>query len=155
MLSVKTNKEVSDFKRDFMGGFGLKESAAIISGVFIGTIIMVAMILFTSIPMMFAPYIAMPFIGVPVLFSFYHKDGMGVIAHSKKVKEFKKGSACIYASTETAQNYNKCLIEKEKELENNSDDKFKKTLKKLIIIGIITAIIFVGAIVTLLIIKFK
>ena len=155
MLSVKTNKDVSEFKQDFMGGFGLKESISILIGAVIGTIIIIALILFSNLPMMICPYFAMPFVAIPIINAFYHKDGMGFMAHLKKTRRMNKGSAYIFRSTETTDNYNKYLNERKKEIENKSDDKFEKTIKKLIILGIITAIVLIGVIVTLLIIKFK
>lgn len=155
MLSVKTNKEVTEFKQDFMGGFGLKQSLAIIGGVIIGLLIMCSLFFFTKIPVVFVPYIAMPFIAIPVVSAFYNKDGMGFLAHRKKVKDFKKTKACIYISTETDENFNKCLAEQEKKTEANNDDAFQKTLKRVIILGIVTVVLIVGAIVTAVIIKLR
>ena len=155
MLSVETNKEITEFKRDFMGGFGFKQSMAIIGGVFIGVVIMLIIMLKTNIPTIAAPYIAMPFIAIPVVAAFYKKDGMGFLKHRKKVKEFNKTKACIYTSTENIEQYNKCLEEQEKEEKEKSEDSFAKTLKIVIIIGIIAATVIIGGIVTLLIIKFK
>ena len=155
MLSVKTNKEVTEFKQDFMGGFGFKQSMAIVGGVVIGLVIMCALFFFTKIPMIVVPYIAMPFIAIPVVSSFYNKDGMGFLAHQKKVKEFQKTKACIYISTETDENFNRCLAEQEKKTEANSDDAFKKMLRIVIILGIITVTLIVGAIVAVVIIKLR
>lgn len=116
MLSVKTNKEVTEFKSDFMGGFGFKQSMAILGGVAIGMIIMCSLIFFTHIPIVLAPYAALPFISIPILSAFYNKDGMGFLKHRKKVKEFKKMKACIYISTESDVSYTKCLMEQQKKL---------------------------------------
>ena len=99
MLSVETNKEITEFKRDFMGGFGFKESVAILGGVIIGVVIMLVLIFATGIPIFIAPYIAMPFIAIPIISAFYNKDGMGFLKHRKKVKEFNKTKACIGASS--------------------------------------------------------
>ncbi|MBO9144135.1 PrgI family protein [Agathobacter rectalis] len=155
MLSVKTNKEVTEFKSDFMGGFGFKQSMAILGGVAIGMIIMCSLIFFTHIPIVLAPYAALPFISIPILSAFYNKDGMGFLKHRKKVKEFKKMKACIYISTESDVSYTKCLMEQQKKAEKNSDDAFQKTLKKLIIIGIITAVLIIGGIIAIVVIKLR
>ena len=155
MLSVKTNKEVTEFKSDFMGGFGFKQSMAILGGVAIGMIIMCSLIFFTHIPIVLAPYAALPFISIPILSAFYNKDGMGFLKHRKKVKEFKKMKACIYISTESDVSYTKCLMEQQKKAEKNSDDAFQKTLKKLIIIGIITAVLIIGGIIAIFVIKLR
>ena len=155
MLSVKTNQEITEFKTDFMGGFGFKQSMAILGGVVIGVVIMCALFFFTKIPIIFVPYIALPFIAIPVVSAFYNKDGMGFLAHRKKVKDFKKTKACIYISTESDENFNKCLLEQEKKAEVNSDDGFKKTMRRLIIIGIITGVLIVGAIIAVVIIKLR
>lgn len=155
MLSVETNKEITEFKRDFMGGFGFKESVAILGGVIIGVVIMLVLIFATGIPIFIAPYIAMPFIAIPIISAFYNKDGMGFLKHRKKVKEFNKTKACIYVSTENIEKYNRCLLEQEKQLKAKSDDAFARTLKIIIVIGIIAAIAIIGGIATLLIIKFK
>lgn len=155
MLSVKTNKEITEFKKDFMGGFGFKQSIAILGGVIIGVVIMCALFFFTKIPIIIVPYIAMPFIAIPVVSAFYNKDGMGFMAHRKKVKEFKQTKACIYISTESDENFNKCLLEQEKKKEVNSDDGFKKTMKKLIIVGIITGVLILGLIMAVVIIKLR
>lgn len=155
MLSVKTNKEVTEFKSDFMGGFGFKQSMAILGGVAIGMIIMCSLIFFTHIPIVLAPYAALPFISIPILSAFYNKDGMGFLKHRKKVKEFKKMKACIYISTESDVSYIKCLMEQQKKAEKNSDDVFQKTLKKLIIIGIITAVLIIGGIIAIVVIKLR
>lgn len=155
MLSVKTNKEFTDFTKDFMGGFGFKQSISIIAGVLIGMVIMCVLILFTSIPTLFAPYFAMPFIAIPIVSAFYKKDGMGFLAHRKKVKEFKKSKACIYISTESESTFNQCLLEQEKKDEKNSDDNFNKFMKKMIIIGIVAAVLVVGAIITIVVVKLK
>lgn len=155
MLSVKTNKEVTEFKSDFMGGFGFKQSMAILGGVAIGMIIMCSLIFFTHIPIVLAPYAALPFISIPILSAFYNKDGMGFLKHRKKVKEFKKMKACIYISTESDVSYTKCLMEHQKKAEKNSDDVFQKTLKKLIIIGIITAVLIIGGIIAIVVIKLR
>jgi hypothetical protein len=155
MLSVKTNKEVTEFKSDFMGGFGFKQSMAILGGVAIGMIIMCSLIFFTHIPIVLAPYAALPFIAIPILSAFYNKDGMGFLKHRKKVKEFKKMKACIYISTESDVSYTKCLMEQQKKAEKNSDDVFQKTLKKLIIIGIITAVLIIGGIIAIVVIKLR
>lgn len=155
MLSVKTNKEVTEFKSDFMGGFGFKQSMAILGGVAIGMIIMCSLIFFTHIPIVLAPYAALPFISIPILSAFYNKDGMGFLKHRKKVKEFKKMKACIYISTESDVSYTKCLMEQQKKVEKNSDDAFQKTLKKLIIIGIITAVLIIGGIIAIVVIKLR
>lgn len=155
MLTVKTNKEVTEFKSDFMGGFGFKQSMAILGGVAIGMIIMCSLIFFTHIPIVLAPYAALPFISIPILSAFYNKDGMGFLKHRKKVKEFKKMKACIYISTESDVSYTKCLMEQQKKAEKNSDDAFQKTLKKLIIIGIITAVLIIGGIIAIVVIKLR
>lgn len=155
MLSVKINKEVTEFKSDFMGGFGFKQSMAILGGVAIGMIIMCSLIFFTHIPIVLAPYAALPFISIPILSAFYNKDGMGFLKHRKKVKEFKKMKACIYISTESDVSYTKCLMEQQKKAEKNSDDAFQKTLKKLIIIGIITAVLIIGGIIAIVVIKLR
>ena len=155
MLSVKTNKEITEFKQDFIGGFGLKQSLAVIGGAIIGVIIMCALFFFTKIPMVVVPYIAMPFIAIPVVSAFYNKDGMGFLAHRKKVKEFQKTKACIYISTETDGNFTRCLEEQEKKTEADSDDAFQKTLKKIIILGIITVVLIIGVIVAVVIIKLR
>lgn len=155
MLSVKTNKEVTEFKSDFMGGFGFKQSMAILGGVAIGMIIMCSLIFFTHIPIVLAPYAALPFISIPILSAFYNKDGVGFLKHRKKVKEFKKMKACIYISTESDVSYTKCLMEQQKKAEKNSDDAFQKTLKKLIIIGIITAVLIIGGIIAIVVIKLR
>lgn len=155
MLSVKTNKEVTEFKSDFMGGFGFKQSMAILGGVAVGMIIMCSLIFFTHIPIVLAPYAALPFISIPILSAFYNKDGMGFLKHRKKVKEFKKMKACIYISTESDVSYTKCLMEQQKKAEKNSDDAFQKTLKKLIIIGIITAVLIIGGIIAIVVIKLR
>lgn len=155
MLSVKTNKEVTEFKSDFMGGFGFEQSMAILGGVAIGMIIMCSLIFFTHIPIVLAPYAALPFIAIPILSAFYNKDGMGFLKHRKKVKEFKKMKACIYISTESDVSYTKCLMEQQKKAEKNSDDVFQKTLKKLIIIGIITAVLIIGGIIAIVVIKLR
>ena len=155
MLSVKTNKEVTEFKSDFMGGFGFKQSMAILGGVAIGMIIMCSLIFFTHIPIVLAPYAALPFISIPILSAFYNKDGMGFLKHRKKVMEFKKMKACIYISTESDVSYTKCLMEQQKKAEKNSDDVFQKTLKKLIIIGIITAVLIIGGIIAIVVIKLR
>lgn len=155
MLSVKTNKEVTEFKSDFMGGFGFKQSMAILGGVAIGMIIMCSLIFFTHIPIVLAPYAALPFIAIPILSAFYNKDGMGFLKHRKKVKEFKKMKACIYISTESDVSYTKCLMEQQKKAGKNSDDVFQKTLKKLIIIGIITAVLIIGGIIAIVVIKLR
>lgn len=155
MLSVKTNKEVTEFKSDFMGGFGFKQSMAILGGVAIGMIIMCSLIFFTHIPIVLAPYAALPFISIPILSAFYNKDGMGFLKHRKKVKELKKMKACIYISTESDVSYTKCLMEQQKKAEKNSDDVFQKTLKKLIIIGIITAVLIIGGIIAIVVIKLR
>lgn len=155
MLSVKSNKEVSEFKSDFMGGFGFKQSMAILGGVAIGMIIMCSLVFFTHIPIILAPYIALPFIASPIISAFYNKDGMGFLAHRKKLKEFRKTKACIYISTESDMNFTKCLMEQQKKEEKNSDDSFKKTLRTLIIIGIITAILIIGGIITIVVIKLR
>lgn len=155
MLSVKTNKEVTEFKSDFMGGFGFKQSMAILGGVAIGMIIMCSLIFFTHIPIVLAPYAALPFISIPILSAFYNKDGMGFLKHRKKVKEFEKMKACIYISTESDVSYTKCLMEQQKKAEKNSDDVFQKTLKKLIIIGIITAVLIIGGIIAIVVIKLR
>lgn len=155
MLSVKTNKEFTEFTKDFMGGFGFKQSISIIAGVFIGVVIMCVLILFTGVPTLIAPYLAMPFIAIPIVSAFYNKDGMGFLAHRKKVKEFKKSKACIYISTESESNFNKCLLEQNKKEEENSDDNFNKFMKKMIIIGIIAAVLIVGGIITIVVIKLR
>lgn len=155
MLTVKTNKEVTEFKSDFMGGFGFKQSMAILGGAAIGMIIMCSLIFFTHIPIVLAPYAALPFISIPILSAFYNKDGMGFLKHRKKVKEFKKMKACIYISTESDVSYTKCLMEQQKKAEKISDDAFQKTLKKLIIIGIITAVLIIGGIIAIVVIKLR
>ena len=128
---------------------------AILGGVAIGMIIMCSLIFFTHIPIVLAPYAALPFISIPILSAFYNKDGMGFLKHRKKVKEFKKMKACIYISTESDVSYTKCLMEQQKKAEKNSDDAFQKTLKKLIIIGIITAVLIIGGIIAIVVIKLR
>ena len=93
MLSVKTNKEITEFKSDFMGGFGFKQSVAILGGVIIGVVIICVLCFFTKVPVFIAPYIALPFVAIPVVSAFYNKDGMGFLAHRKKIKEFQKTKA--------------------------------------------------------------
>lgn len=155
MLSVKTNKEVTEFKSDFMGGMGFKQSMAVIGGVLIGIVIMCSLVFFTPMPIIFTPYVALPFIAVPVLSAFYHKDGMGFWEHRKKVKEFRRMKACIYVSTESDVNFMNCLKEQQKKKVKNSDDAFKKTLRTIIILGIIFAVLIVGGIIAIVIIKLK
>ena len=46
-------------------------------------------------------------------------------------------------------------MEQQKKAEKNSDDVFQKTLKKLIIIGIITAVLIIGGIIAIVVIKLR
>lgn len=144
MLSVKTNRDIEQYKSDVAGGFDIKETLFIALGVVIGIVIMLLLSFFTNIPLLFIPYIAAPFVMIPIVSCFYNKDGMGFLQHRKKINEMQKGSPVPYRSTENAENYEKYLVMATEETEKNSDEAFDKTLKKLKIGAIIFAIALVG-----------
>ena len=106
MLSVKTNKNILNFKASYIGGFDLIQSAGLVVSFIVGGGLMFTLLMFTSLPDMLATIIPMPIIILPLTLSFYKKDGMGFIKHNKVTRQFKKMQPCTYSSTENFDAYN-------------------------------------------------
>lgn len=106
MLSVKTNKNILNFKASYIGGFDLLQSAGLVVSFIAGGGLMFTLLMFTELPDMLATIIPMPIIILPLTLSFYKKDGMGFIKYVRVTRQFKKMQPCTYSSTENFDAYN-------------------------------------------------
>jgi hypothetical protein len=130
MLSVKTNRDISEFKSDFAGGFDLREFSAIAAAVLLGSGFMVVLALCTPVPMVLCPYLALPVIAVPILVVFFNKNGMNLKEFRRQTQNFKKGFRLGYSSTESRN-----VTENVRAV--TGGDEFDKTLKKVKVAGIV------------------
>lgn len=119
MIGVSANKNIDKYKKDFMGGFSIKETGAIALGLFIG-IIVILLLIKVGFPVVLCPYIAVPFIAAPIIPKFYKKDGMGLFEHRKKISEMKKATILSYISTENTKRYEEYLVAENIKKENVS-----------------------------------
>ena len=148
MLSVKTNRSIEDFKSDVVGGFNLKETVTIVVCVFVYTIVMMLLILFSPMPKILCPYVPFPLIVYPIARTFFTKNGMGIKEFRAKTKAFKGGEILPYKSTENPDNY--INIAKE----SNGEDSFDKTLRRIKIIAAIGIPVLIAAIILVVVLKF-
>lgn len=147
MLSVKTNRSIEDFKSDVVGGFDLKETVTIVVCVFVYTIVMMLLILFSPMPKILCPYVPFPLIVYPIARTFFKKNGMGIKEFRAKTKAFKGGEILPYKSTENPYNY--INIAKE-----SNEDSFDKTLRRIKIIAAIGIPVLIAAIILVVVLKF-
>lgn len=147
MLSVKTNRSIEDFKSDVVGGFDLKETVTIVVCVFVYTIVMMLLILFSPMPKILCPYVPFPLIVYPIARTFFKKNGMGIKEFRAKTKAFKGGEILPYKSTENPDNY--INIAKE-----SNEDSFDKTLRRIKIIAAIGIPVLIAAIILVVVLKF-
>lgn len=155
MLSVKTNKNINNFKSSVLGGFDIKESIAIILSTILGVGLILVLMIFTNFPKILIVYIPMPIIILPLVYTFYKKDGMTFFQHKKVESLFKKSGPMEYISTESPERYKKYL--EKVEIENkdmNDEKKFKRTVKIVSILGGIFFIAIISLIV-FIIMKYK
>lgn len=155
MLSVKTNKNINNFKSSVLGGFDIKESIAIILSTILGVGLILVLMIFTNFPKILIVYIPMPIIILPLVYTFYKKDGMTFFQHKKVESSFKKSGPMEYMSTESPERYKKYL--EKVEIENkdmNDEKKFKRTVKIVSILGGIFFIAIISLIV-FIIMKYK
>lgn len=75
MISVKVSKNVDDYKENVIGTMDMKKTLAVVKGVGIGAVIMMALSLI-HVPMIIAGYATVPVIGIFIYRGFYEKDGM-------------------------------------------------------------------------------
>lgn len=122
MLSVKTNKNILNFKASYIGGFDLIQSAGLVVSFVVGGGLMFTLLMFTTLPDMLATIIPMPIIILPLTISFYKKDGMGFLKYVRVTRQFKKMQPCTYSSTENFDAY--------KEMEKLLEKKSKKEVKR-------------------------
>lgn len=147
MLSVNTNRSIEDFKSDVAGGFNLKETVTIVVCVFVYTIVMMLLILFSPMPKILCPYVPFPLIVYPIARTFFKKNGMGIKEFRAKTKAFKGGEILPYKSTENPDNY--INIAKE-----SNEDSFDKTLRRIKIIAAIGIPVLIAAIILVVVLKF-
>jgi hypothetical protein len=151
MISVKTNRNIEDFKSDVAGGFDLKETVCIGGCVFVYAGIMLVLMLATPVPKVLCPYIPIPFVAYPIMRVFFKKNGMNIRDYKEKTKKFKEGRILTYKSTENPANYNN-FVKKAEEL--SDEDLFDKTLKNIKKIGIIAGVVIFVIIVAIIVLKF-
>ena len=150
MLSVKTNRNIEDFKSDVAGGFDLKETLTIGGSVVIYSVIIMVLILYSPIPKMLCIYIPLPLIVSPIAITFFKKRGMGIKEFRTKTKAFKNGKILTYLSTENTENY----MNVKKIAKQDDEDSFDKAWRKIKVIGAIVAITVIIAIITIVIFRF-
>lgn len=151
MISVKTNRNIENFKSDVAGGFDFKETVCIGGCVFVYAGIMLVLMLATPVPKVLCPYIPIPFVAYPIMRVFFKKNGMNIKDYKEKTKMFKESGILPYKSTENPDNYNN-LVKKAEELSDG--DSFDKTLKKIKEIGIIAGVVIFVIIVVAIVLKF-
>lgn len=150
MISVKTNRNIEDFKSDVAGGFDFKETVCISGCMIVYVGIMLTIMLATPVPKVLCPYIPVPFVAYPIMRVFFKKNGMNAKEYKEKTKRFKASGILPYKSTENPDNYNNYV----KKTELSNDDSFDKTLKMVKKVGIVAGIIFVLIVAGIIVIKF-
>ena len=153
MLSVISTKDISNYKSDIVGGFDLKETISIGIGLVIGVIIIVICNVVLGITIALCPYIAAPFVAIPIINQFYNKNGMNFFEAKKREREHKVASCLPYDSSENARNYMKYYVSAKAKNSANGEDEFTLMIKKIKRLGIIFAITFVVLIIAAVVIK--
>lgn len=152
MIAVNANKNIDNYKKEFIAGFSLKEALSVFLGIVVGVIV-ITLLIMAGLPVMMCPYIAIPFIALPIVPKFYRKNNMSLGNNRKKMAEIKKGVILKSVSTENRAYYESFLeMETAKE---KQEDIFKKKMKKLLIAGAVFITVLVAVIVTVVIIKLK
>lgn len=148
MLSVKTNRNIEDFKSDVVGGFDFKETVTIVSCIILYSVIMMFLILYSPVPKMLCPYVPFPLMVYPIAKTFFKKNGMGIKEFRTKTKAFTGGEILPYKSTENINNYTNIVKE------SNCEDPFDKTLRRIKIISAISIPLLISTIILLVVLKF-
>lgn len=152
MISVKTNRNIMDFKANIAGGFDLKETISIVVGLVIGVGIMCVLMFTTNIPTIILPYICMPFIALPIAKGFFKKNGMGLSEYKKKTAEYRKCCPAEYISTETPEAFSKYFLEDG--TVKKDDDGFDKLMEKIKFYSVILLGVIILAIVAIVLYMF-
>lgn len=151
MLSVVSTKNIENYKSDFIGGFNLKEFAAIFVGAVLGIGIILVCAFVLNVPIMFCPYLAAPFVGTPIIFKFYKKNGMSYTEAKKREKIHKSAKMNTYYSTENASVYMNYYNNSPLSTGITAEDEFEQTLKKLKKVALISVIVIILSIVAIVV----
>lgn len=154
MLSVVSTKDISNYKSDIVGGFDLKETISIGIGLVIGLVVILTCAFVFGVPMSFCPYLAAPFIAVPIINQFYKKNGMNFFEAKKRERQHKAARSLPYSSSENASNYMKYYLASTEKKNVEGEDEFDLMVKKLKKVGIIFAIVLIVMILATILIKF-
>lgn len=152
MIAVNANKNIDNYKKEFIAGFSLKETLSIFVGLIIG-IVIITLLVMAGIPVIMCPYIAIPFIAIPIIPKFYRKNNMNFNSNRKRMAEIKKAKILKAISTEN-RNYYESFLEKEIDKKTQDED-FNKKIKKLFIAGIFFVVALITLLVTVIVIKTK
>ena len=153
MLSVISTKDISNYKTDVVGGFDLKETISIGIGLVIGIVIFFICFFGFRLPIFICPYIAAPFVAVPIINQFYTKNGMNFFEAKKRERQYKVATCLPYESSENASNYMKYYLATTAKQNASGEDEFDLMVKKLKKMGILSAIIFIVMIVAAIVLK--
>lgn len=155
MLSVESTKNIDDYKSDFVAGFDIKETFSIAIGLVIGVAVIILCDQVLHVPILFCPYIAAPFIVIPIVNKFYKKNGMNFFEAKKREKKQRDAVGLSSVSTESAKTYLKYYkaetVKADKEASKEED--FEKQLKKLKKIAIISGLAILVTIILLVLLK--
>lgn len=139
MLQVTSTKNIENYKTDVAGGFDLKEvfHIAISTSMGIAIILICSMVL--HVPMLLCPYIAAPFVAVPILRKFGKKNGMSLGEAKRREREYCSAKALPYVSSENASNYMRYMTKES--AKKNVDEEFDEMVKKLKLLAVIFLVI--------------
>lgn len=150
-MQIPMAKKVEDFKESVIMGFPLRQSLCIIGGM----CIMAAVIAFLSgvmkINILIGVYAGIPFTLPVIMSGFTGADGMTGIDRFRKRRVVKAYGKPLMYGTGINEKY---ILALQKETEKSQEDSFDKTIKKLVITGIITLLILIVSVI-LIICKFK
>lgn len=150
-LSIDTCHDIEKYEESVVAGLNAKKTIYVIIALACGGVISLLLAYLAHWHMIFCVYGATPITGIIIMLGFYEKDGMDFIGLIKNKLQRNQNKPICYMSTETKSEY-------EKHNKNDADfiqtkeeaDKEFERIKKIVILGIIGAIVFVILIIVLL-----
>lgn len=146
-MQIPMAYKVESYKESLFMGFPLRQSLHMIAGMVVMAVIITILTVFCHIYIVISMYAALPFAAPIVIAGFPDDSGMTKIDIMLKKREIK---ACGRLTYGTGLN-EELLRQLEKTDKSAQEDAFDRTIKKMIIAGILAAIVLITLVIFIII----
>lgn len=146
-MQIPMAYKVESYKESLFMGFPLRQSLHMIAGMAVMAVIITILTVFCHIYIVISMYAALPFAAPIVIAGFPDESGMTKIDIMLKKREIKECGKLIYGTGLNEE----LLRQLEKTDKSAQEDAFDRTIKKMIIAGILAAIVLITLVIFIII----